>query len=622
MRTPSVEVISNAAFSASAATLPIDVLSRVDDYLGRWSIALLAVFVCLALLVSLLQKRRMQHNRALLQSNKEMLATILDSVDAYIYIKSPSLEYQYVNQRMCDLFGLSPDNIIGRRDEAFFDPGSAAEINQVDSGVLESGKKVTVEENNVLQGETRVRTFLSIKMPLVMSPGAQPSLCGISTELTDYREMQSRTHYLAFYDSLTGLPNRRLLMESLTAAIEHEEWAVSHSAVLVIDLDNFRLVNDIQGHECGDQLLISVAEQLRQRLEPEATLARFSSDEFVVLVNNLGEQETEAALKAERIARQLLETIAQLRSCYTLPISASIGISLFSGCDHSMDSVLQQADMALQQAKSEGGNALCFFNTEMQTSVLERASLEADLHQALERNELALHYQVQVDHQGVTTGVEALLRWYHPQRGWVSPATFIPIAEETGLIVPVGYWVLRSACEQLAKWSHQAAYASLTISVNVSSVQFQQPEFVRDVEGLLATTQAPPGRLVLEVTESLLMREPVRVRNTMLKLRAQGVRFALDDFGTGYSSLSYLKRLPLDELKIDQSFIHELLTDKTDAAIVDTTILLAVSLGLTVVAEGVERKEQLDWLKGHGCYRYQGYLFGRPTPIEYLFETY
>lgn len=622
MRTPSVEVISNAAFSASAATLPIDVLSRVDDYLGRWSIALLAVFVCLALLVSLLQKRRMQHNRALLQSNKEMLATILDSVDAYIYIKSPSLEYQYVNQRMCDLFGLSPDNIIGRRDEAFFDPGSAAEINQVDSGVLESGKKVTVEENNVLQGETRVRTFLSIKMPLVMSPGAQPSLCGISTELTDYREMQSRTHYLAFYDSLTGLPNRRLLMESLTAAIEHEEWAVSHSAVLVIDLDNFRLVNDIQGHECGDQLLISVAEQLRQRLEPEATLARFSSDEFVVLVNNLGEQETEAALKAERIARQLLETIAQLRSCYTLPISASIGISLFSGCDHSMDSVLQQADMALQQAKSEGGNALCFFNTEMQTSVLERASLEADLHQALERNELALHYQVQVDHQGVTTGVEALLRWYHPQRGWVSPATFIPIAEENGLIVPVGYWVLRSACEQLAKWSHQAAYASLTISVNVSSVQFQQPEFVRDVEGLLAITQAPPGRLVLEVTESLLMREPVRVRNTMLKLRAQGVRFALDDFGTGYSSLSYLKRLPLDELKIDQSFIHELLTDKTDAAIVDTTILLAVSLGLTVVAEGVERKEQLDWLKGHGCYRYQGYLFGRPTPIEYLFETY
>ncbi|MCH4812931.1 putative bifunctional diguanylate cyclase/phosphodiesterase [Vreelandella neptunia] len=616
------DTISNAALIASSATLPIDVLRRVDDYVGRWGIILLAIFLFLALAGNVLLKRRMKHNRALLQTNKEMLATILDSVDAFIYIKSPTLEYQYVNRRISDLFGLPAEKIIGKRDADFFDAGSAAELDQIDRNVLASGKKVTVEESNVLQGESRVRTFLSIKMPLSMSPGATPSLCGISTELTDYLEMQSRTHYLAFYDSLTGLPNRRLLMDSLTAAINHDEWAASYSALLVIDLDNFRLVNDIQGHESGDQLLINVAEQLRQRLESEATLARFSSDEFVVLINNLGEQQTDAASKAERVARQLLETIAQLRNSHSLPISASIGISLFTGCEQSMDSVLQQADMALQQAKSAGGNTLCFFNADMQTSVLERASLEADLHQALERNELALHYQVQVDHQGVTIGVEALLRWYHPQRGWVSPATFIPLAEENRLIVPIGYWVLRSACEQLEKWSHQTAYAPLSISVNVSSVQFQQPDFVRDVEALLAETQAPPGRLVLEVTESLLMHEPIRVRNTMLKLRAKGIRFALDDFGTGYSSLSYLKRLPLDELKIDQSFIHELLTDKTDAAIVDTTILLAVSLGLTVVAEGVEKKEQLDWLRGHGCYRYQGYLFGRPTPIEYLFESY
>lgn len=616
------DTISSVALVASSATLPIDMLRRVDDYVGRWGIILLVLFLFLALLGNVLLKRRMQHNRALLQTNKEMLATILDSVDAFIYIKSPTLEYQYVNRRISDLFGLPADKIIGKRDADFFNADSAAEIDQTDRNVLASGKKLTVEESNVLQGESRVRTFLSIKMPLSMSPGDTPSLCGISTELTDYLEMQSRTHYLAFYDPLTGLPNRRLLMDSLTAAIDHDEWAASYSALLVIDLDNFRLVNDIQGHESGDQLLINVAEHLRQRLASDATLARFSSDEFVVLMNDLGEKQTDAALKVERVARQLLEIIAQLRNSHSLPISASIGISLFTGCEHSMDSVLQQADMALQQAKRAGGNTLCFFNADMQTSVLERASLEADLHKALEHNELALHYQVQVDHQGVTTGVEALLRWYHPQRGWVSPATFIPLAEENRLIVPIGYWVLRSACEQLAKWSHQTAYAPLSISVNVSSVQFQQPDFVHEVEALLAETQAPPSRLVLEVTESLLMQDPVRVRNTMLKLRAKGIRFALDDFGTGYSSLSYLKRLPLDELKIDQSFIHELLTDKTDAAIVDTTILLAVSLGLTVVAEGVEKKEQLDWLKGHGCYRYQGYLFGRPTPIEYLFESY
>ncbi|WP_188640171.1 EAL domain-containing protein [Vreelandella lutescens] len=596
--------------------------TNLIPYWVWWGVGFLVCILLAAVGASALLRRRVASNRAKLSTNENLLTTILDSVDAYIYIKTPSLEYRYVNRQISELFQQPSDQILGKRDEAFFDSASAAEMAEVDQQVLTSGKKITVEEHNVLQGEDRVRTFLSIKMPLEMAPGEAPCLCGISTELTEYLEMQSRTHHLAFYDALTGLPNRRLLLESLAEATNPEGGPCGFSAVLIIDLDNFRLVNDIQGHESGDQLLINVAQHLKQQLSEDATVARFSSDEFVVQVNGLGERQSDAAANAERLARQLLDTVAQLRNDRALPISASIGITLFDSAGQGVNSVLQQADMALQQAKAAGGNTLRFFNVDMQTSVLERASLEGDLHQALARDELALHYQVQVDHQGATTGVEALLRWYHPQRGWVSPGTFIPLAEENGLIVPIGYWVLQCACEQLAKWSHQPAYAGLTISVNVSSVQFQQPEFVRDVEGLLAQTQAPPGRLVLEVTESLLMREPTRVRNTMLKLRAQGIRFALDDFGTGYSSLSYLKRLPLDELKIDQSFIRELLTDKTDAAIVDTTILLAVSLGLTVVAEGVEKKEQLDWLKGHGCYRYQGYLFGRPTPIEYLFETY
>ncbi|WP_404378044.1 EAL domain-containing protein [Vreelandella aquamarina] len=587
-----------------------------------WLVGLLLCVLAATLGAALLLKRRVAINHARLSTNETLLTTILDSVDAYIYIKTPAMKYRYVNRQISELFNRPVEHIIGKGDDEFFDTASAAGMAEVDRQVLASGKKMTVEEHNVLKGEERVRTFLSIKMPLKMAPEEAPCLCGISTELTEYLEMQSRTHHLAFYDALTGLPNRRLLLESLAEVTDPSGGACGHSAVLIVDLDNFRLVNDIQGHESGDQLLINVAQKLQQRLTGDATLARFSSDEFVVLLNGLGEQQSEAAANTEKLARQLLEAVAQLRNDRALPISASIGITLFNSVDHGMNGVLQQADMALQQAKTAGGNTLRFFNVDMQTSVLERASLEGDLHQALARNELALHYQVQIDHQGVTTGVEALLRWYHPQRGWVSPGTFIPLAEENGLIVPIGRWVLQSACEQLAKWAEQPSYAGLTISVNVSSVQFQQPEFIRDVEGILAQTQAPPGRLVLEVTESLLMREPTRVRNTMLKLRAQGIRFALDDFGTGYSSLSYLKRLPLDELKIDQSFIRELLTDKADAAIVDTTILLAVSLGLTVVAEGVEKKEQLNWLKGHGCYRYQGYLFGRPTPIDYLFEAY
>lgn len=590
-----------------------------------WGVGLLMLFLALALGRNVWLKRRVVDNYEQLVAHEALLATILDSVDAHIYIKSPSLEYRFVNRQVSELFGVPAEKIIGQRDEAFFDAASAAEMHQIDRQVLASGKKTTLEEHNLLKGEEQVRTFLSIKMPLVMRKGEAPCICGISTELTEYLEMQSRTHHLAFYDALTGLPNRRLLMDSLALVTEQESNTATFSAVLIMDLDNFRLVNDIHGHESGDQLLINVAVRLQESLDNsthEATVARVSSDEFVVLLNTLGEQQEVAAVSAERVASKLLDAVSQLRNDRALPVSASIGITLFKGAGHSMNSVLQQADIALQQAKVAGGNKLCFFNHDMQTSVLERASLEGDLHHALARHELALHYQVQVDHRSVTVGVEALLRWYHPQRGWVSPATFIPIAEENGLILPIGYWVLKSACEQLAKWASQPAYASLTISVNVSSVQFQQPEFVRDLEGLLAETQAPPNRLVLEVTESLLMREPTRVRNTMLKLRAQGIRFALDDFGTGYSSLSYLKRLPLDELKIDQSFIRELLTEKTDAAIVDTTILLAASLGLTVVAEGVEKKEQLEWLRGHGCYRYQGYLLGRPTPIEYLFEGY
>ncbi|RUR41209.1 EAL domain-containing protein [Vreelandella populi] len=638
-------------FYAGSPTLSQTVLDQIDDVLRRWKqdsgseyfktlriwqaeqtstggipawvwwcLGLLAAFCLLALGCALWLRRRMAFNRAQLNANEKVLATILDSVDAYIYIKTPSLHYQYANRRVSELFGLPVEQILGKRDNAFFDSETAKEIALTDRKVMESGKKITIEESKVLQGEHDVRTFLTIKMPLLLFPGQPASLCGISTELTDYLEMQSRSNHLAFYDALTGLPNRRLLMESLTWELEQENTALPYSALLVIDLDNFHLVNDIQGHECGDQLLINLAKHLHQHLPEGAVLARFSGDEFVALLAKLGEHKADAALSAERAARQLLEAVSQLRTDHSLPVSASIGITLFDGADHSMNSVLQQADLALQQAKAAGGNTLRFFNLEMQTRLIERANLEADLHYALARNELALHYQRQVDHQGVTVGVEALLRWNHPQRGWVPPSTFIPLAEENGLILPIGYWVLQSACEQLAAWSNQAAYRALTISVNVSSVQFQQPEFVRNLEGLLAQTQAPPGRLVLEVTESLLMCEPTRVRNTMLKLRAQGIRFAIDDFGTGYSSLGYLKRLPLDELKIDQSFIRELLVDRADAAIVDTTILLAVSLGLTVVAEGVEKKEQLDWLKGHGCYRYQGYLFGRPMPIEKLFE--
>ncbi|MGY4879013.1 EAL domain-containing protein [Vreelandella aquamarina] len=656
-------------YYAASFLAPGEVLSRIDDHLREWkakagssyytilrnwrsdpsdvprvpswllwSLGVLLLMLLAALLGYWFQRKRSEHSAAQLIAHRAMLETILDNLEAHVYIKSPTLEYRYVNRKICALLEQPPENVLGRRDEAFFDTATTAEWNEVDRRVLASGKKVTTEESLSLKNDPTVRTFLSIKMPLVMAPGEEPSLCGISTDLTDYQEMQSRTHFLAFYDALTGLPNRRLLFESLASVVAGKTMDDRFSALLVVNLDSFRLVNDIQGHDCGDQLLVRVAECLQSCLDaffsttPKtvigesenvnnvAMLSRFSSDEFVVLIDNVQGDLQTAAHHIERLARQLIEAINQLSVRATLPIGASVGITLFHDVIEQVDVVLQQADMALQQAKVAGGNTLRFFNTDMQTSVLERASLEADLHQALERDELVLFYQRQVDDQGVTTGVEALLRWQHPERGQVSPGVFIPLAEETGLIVPIGRWVLETAARQLAFWSRDTAYSTLTISVNVSSVQFQHSEFVGDVEQILHKTQAPPGRLMLEVTESLLMHDPSRVRHTMLQLRDHGVRFALDDFGTGYSSLSYLKRLPLDELKIDQSFIRELLADKADAAIVETTILLANSLGLSVVAEGVETSEQLAWLRAHGCMRYQGYLLGRPAPIAVLFE--
>lgn len=321
---------------------------------------------------------------------------------------------------------------------------------------------------------------------------------------------------------------------------------------------------------------------------------------------------------AKKLLTCILEAQQDQEQVLTLPITGSIGVTLFADGEISVESAMQQADMALQQAKGAGGNTLRFFNAKMQATVMARVHLEADLHQALARDEFRLHYQVQVDSRSRVTGVEALIRWEHPQRGMVSPGMFIPLAEKNRLILPIGYWVLETACRQLAVWAQEPEWERLSIAVNVSSVQFHQPDFVARLQQILEETTANPYRLTLEVTESLLMDDHQRVRSIMLSLNQLGIRFALDDFGTGYSSLNYLKRLPLDELKIDQAFVNGVLDDPVDAAIVQATITLAASLGLDVTAEGVETEAQHQWLRAHGCEAFQGYLFGRPQPVTEL----
>jgi diguanylate cyclase (GGDEF)-like protein len=422
---------------------------------------------------------------------------------------------------------------------------------------------------------------------------------------------------LAFYDPLTHLPNRRLLLERLRHAMLGSARSERAGALLFIDLDNFKTLNDTLGHDMGDLLLQQVAERLVRCIREGDTVARLGGDEFVVMLEGLGRELGDAAAQAETIGRKVL---GALNAAYELAgrrhqSTSSIGITLFEGQLHTIDELMKRADLAMYNAKTAGRNTLRFFDPHMQTVVTARAALEADLREGLALRQFVLYYQSQHEVNGRVTGAEVLLRWQHPGRGLVAPNDFIPLTEETGLIIPIGQWVLEEACRQLAAWSRSGHTAPLSIAVNISVRQFRQPEFVAQVLQALADTGADPRRLKLELTESLLMDDVEEIIGKMMSLKRHGVMFSLDDFGTGYSSLSYLKRLPLDQLKIDQSFVRDVTIDPNDAAIASTIVALAQHMGLDVIAEGVETAAQADFLVSIGCCAFQGYLFGRPVPL-------
>ena len=434
------------------------------------------------------------------------------------------------------------------------------------------------------------------------------------SDLSEAKAAETTIRRLSFQDSLTGLPNRRRLNEQLQAL---EDTPADHTcALLLLGLDNFKAYNNALGHERGDMLLRHVAEALSGAAPDRSRLARWGGDQFALLVSHLNPRPQEARRELEQLGDTLRLLVSACGSAgeSSLPVAASIGAALFHPGDGAALESPHRAELAMYHAKREGGDALRFFDTGMQTRMTERTLLEAQLSRALERQELRLHYQVQVDAQGRAIGYEALLRWQHGERGSISPGDFIPVAEESLLIITIGRWVLETACRQLAAWADAPHLESLTLSVNVSPVQFAQPGFVEEVTRALQASGANPRRLVLEVTEGLFLQDPQVIRHKMKALTALGVRFAIDDFGTGYSSLTYLKELPLHELKIDQAFVRDLLDSSANAAIVKAIIALADALRLSVTAEGVETEAQRDWLQQHGCQHYQGYLFGRPLP--------
>jgi len=447
--------------------------------------------------------------------------------------------------------------------------------------------------------------------------GSISNYVGTHQDITERKVAEERIAELAFFDPLTRLPNRTLLKDRLKQAMNASKRADTYSSVLLIDLDQFKTLNDTLGHEKGDQLLQMVAQRLLKSVREGDTIARLGGDEFVVVLCNLHDNVEEAANKTEQIAEKILSILTQPYQFedHDYHSTASIGATLFKGHETSIDELLKQADLAMYKSKDTGRNSLHFFDQVMETVVVERVALETALRKAIQEKEFLLHYQAQIIGMDHINGAEVLVRWRHPQLGMISPGDFIPLAEETGLIIPLGHWVLETACAQLAVWATQPEMAHLTLAVNVSAHQFHQPDFVAKVLELLKVTNTNPSKLKLELTESLLVENIDDIIKKMNQLIEHGVRFSLDDFGTGYSSLSYLKRLPLFQLKIDQSFVREILVDPNDAAIAKTIVALAQSLGLQVIAEGVETEAQRDFLAAAGCLAYQGYLFSRPLPI-------
>jgi diguanylate cyclase (GGDEF)-like protein/PAS domain S-box-containing protein len=445
---------------------------------------------------------------------------------------------------------------------------------------------------------------------------------GLVEDITQRRQAEEEIHRLAFFDPLTGLPNRRLLTDRLQQAVTSSTRTGRYGAVMFLDLDNFKTLNDTQGHDMGDLLLKQVGARLEECVRASDTVGRLGGDEFVVLLEALSPRETEAAAQVESIALKILRSLGEPYRLNGLShrSTPSIGIVLFVRDTVCMEDLLKMADVAMYQAKEAGRNTTCFYDPAMQAALAARAALEADMRQSLRDRDFLLHFQPQVDRHGALVGVEALLRWQHPRRGMVSPGAFIPLAEDSGLMPTLGTWVLQEACAQLVRWQAQPAMAHCTVAVNVSAQQLGAPGFVDLVMATLRQTGARPNRLKLELTESMLVDDVEAVIEKMHALQALGVAFALDDFGTGYSSLSYLKRLPLDQLKIDQSFVRDLFVNANASVIARTIIGLGHSLGLTVIAEGVETEEQRLALWHSGCDAFQGYLLGRPAPASALLQ--
>ena len=523
-----------------------------------------------------------------------------------------------VNRKLCEITGYSNDEMLGLTYRDITHPEDhESDIARSRALMLGGMESLDGEKRYIRKGGNPI--WVHLRTSLVRAASGEPKhFVAVATDITERKKAEETINELAFSDQLTGLPNRALLLDRLKQSMTASARSGSCGALLFIDLDHFKALNDTLGYDMGDLLLKQVAQRLASCVGAGDTVARLGGDEFVVILQNLGANEGGAAIMVETLGEKILSSLNQSYKLDNVDYHStpSIGATLFKGDQTRIDDLMKQADLAMYKSKDAGRNALHFFDPDMETAVMERAALERDLRRAVHERQFLLQYQAQVVDGDRVTGAEVLVRWQHPQRGMVSPAEFIPLAEETGLILELGNWVLETACAQLALWGTRPEMAHLTVAVNVSARQFRHPDIVAQVLSILERNGANPQRLKLELTESLLVENVQDIIEKMFALKAKGIGFSLDDFGTGYSSLTYLKRLPLDQLKIDQSFVRDVLNDPNDAAIARTIVALADSLGLGVIAEGVETVAQRDFLAASGCHAYQGYLYSRPLPVE------
>ena len=560
-------------------------------------------------------EERCRRHRA--EQELRKLAKVVEQSPASIVITDTQPAIEYVNQAFFNQTGYSREEVLGQNpsilNQGRTPPGTYNELwDTITRGEIWKGEFCNTRKD----GSTYLES--ATIAPIREDDGRITHYVAVKSDITELRDSESRIHQLVNFDELTGLPNRSLFLDRLQQAARSVRRSGRHGMVLVLDLDGFKFINDSHGYEVGNQVLASVARRLSDTVEDDATVARIGGNRFAVVVDNLSSKREQAVGQAHGLAELIHEELQLSHHVgedgnTNVRHSTTMGLCLIVDQYEAPDRLLNKAEIALQRARDDARNTWCFFNAQMQAMVESRVRIESGLHQALERNQLHLAYQSQFDANGRLLGVEGLIRWDRPGEGLIAPDQFIPLAEETGLILPIGDWVLKTACRQLNSWRQDPATETLHLSINVSARQFHQPRFVDQLLEALDRFQVAPQRLSLELTESVVLNDLGRTEQRMLAIRDLGIGLALDDFGTGFSSLSYLKHLPFDTLKIDRSFVSDMVATASSAAIVRATISMGHALGLNVIAEGVETPEELALLKSFGCNGFQGYLFARPV---------